>query len=151
LQRTGRRRADGHRARGFHHRGHHPRRARHAPPRGRPHAGLDMGRRRRVRKLKDVQGTSGSYRVGGIEITDSALAEAMDSGLDRVEALLRDEVRSGYEFVVETSLHLIEAGGKRFRPLFTLLAGQIGPRAGSPQVVTAATVVELVHLATLYH
>src|SRR3954470_3482222 len=65
--------------------------------------------------------------------------------------MLHREVRSDYEFVTETSLHLIDAGGKRFRPLFTLLAGQVGPRAGSSDVITAAAVVELVLLATLYH
>src|SRR5690606_5261963 len=38
-----------------------------------------------------------------------------------------------------------------FRPLFTLLTAELGPTPHNPQVVTAATVVELVHLATLYH
>ena len=37
-------------------------------------------------------------------------------------------MHSDYHFVTETSLHLIDAGGKRFRPLFTLLAAQLGPR-----------------------
>jgi heptaprenyl diphosphate synthase len=60
-------------------------------------------------------------------------------------------VQSDYQFVSETSLHLIDAGGKRFRPLFALLAGHVGPRAGSSEVVVSATVVELIHLATLYH
>ncbi|WP_051581325.1 polyprenyl synthetase family protein [Pseudonocardia acaciae] len=82
---------------------------------------------------------------------DPALAEAIDNGLARVEEVLHREVRSDYDFVVETSLHLIDAGGKRFRPLFTLLAGQVGPQPDSPGVVTAGAVVELVHLATLYH
>jgi heptaprenyl diphosphate synthase len=98
-----------------------------------------------------VQGSSGTHQVGGIEFADPGLAEAMAAGLVKVEELLHREVRSDYEFVTETSLHLIDAGGKRFRPLFTLLAGQVGPRAGSSDVITAAAVVELVHLATLYH
>jgi len=44
----------------------------------------------------------------------------------------------------------VDAGGKRFRPLFTLLAAHVvdGPR---PEVITAAAAVELVHMATLYH
>ena len=59
---------------------------------------------------------------------------------------------SDYHFVTETSLHLIDAGGKRFRPLFTLLGAQMGPRPGvADEVLTAAAVVELIHLATLYH
>ena len=60
-------------------------------------------------------------------------------------------MQSEYQFVAETSLHLIDAGGKRFRPLFTLLGAQMGPRPESDEVLTAAAVVELIHLATLYH
>jgi len=89
--------------------------------------------------------------VAGVEFLDANLAEVVDGGLGRVEELLRREVRTQYDFVTETSLHLMEAGGKRFRPLFTLLAGQVGPRGDSPDVVIAAAVVELIHLATLYH
>jgi heptaprenyl diphosphate synthase len=48
-------------------------------------------------------------------------------------------------------LHLFMAGGKRFRPLFTVLAAQIGPRPDGWEVTTAAAVIEMVHLATLYH
>jgi heptaprenyl diphosphate synthase len=59
-------------------------------------------------------------------------------------------VKSDYPFVTETSAHLLTAGGKRFRPLVVLLAAQFGdPQA--PGVVPAAVVVELTHLATLYH
>jgi geranylgeranyl pyrophosphate synthase len=89
--------------------------------------------------------------IAGVELGDTGLAAATAAGLDRVEDLLHREVRSEYGFVTETSLHLIEAGGKRFRPLFTLLGAQIGPRPDSAEVITAAVVVELIHLATLYH
>jgi heptaprenyl diphosphate synthase len=92
-----------------------------------------------------------THIVAGVELSDPGLAEATTSGLARVEDLLHREVRSEYRFVTETSLHLIDAGGKRFRPLFTLLGAQMGPRPDSDQVVTAAAVVELIHLATLYH
>jgi heptaprenyl diphosphate synthase len=98
-----------------------------------------------------VQGTNDIHQIAGVQLADHGLARAIDEGLVLVEDLLHREVQSNYEFVTETSLHLIDAGGKRFRPLFTLLAGQVGPRAGSPDVVTAAAVVELIHLATLYH
>ncbi len=44
----------------------------------------------------------------------------------------------------------MHAGGKRFRPLLVLLAAETGdPEADG--VVTAACVVELTHLASLYH
>nr|WP_226363982.1 polyprenyl synthetase family protein [Pseudonocardia abyssalis] len=89
--------------------------------------------------------------MAGVELGDAELAGATTAGLEQVEDLLRREVHSDYRFVTETSLHLIEAGGKRFRPLFTLLGAQMGPRPDSTDVVTAAAVVELIHLATLYH
>lgn len=72
--------------------------------------------------------------------------------MQQVEELLRREVQSEFRFLTETSLHLVDAGGKRFRPLFTLLAGQFGPDQDRTQeIVRAAAVVELIHLATLYH
>jgi heptaprenyl diphosphate synthase len=89
--------------------------------------------------------------IAGVEVSDPQLAVAMAAGLDRVEELLHRTVHSDYLFVTETSLHLIDAGGKRFRPLFTLLGAQVGPRPDADDVVTAAAVVELIHLATLYH
>jgi geranylgeranyl pyrophosphate synthase len=67
-----------------------------------------------------------------------------------VEERLRDALKSNYPFVTEASRHLVEAGGKRYRPLLVLLAAQFGdPHA--PGVVPSALVVELTHLATLYH
>jgi heptaprenyl diphosphate synthase len=88
--------------------------------------------------------------LSGLEFADPALADSVQSGLDRVEALLREAVRSDFDFVVETARHLVDAGGKRFRPLLTLLAAHIGNPDG-PGVIESAAVVELTHLATLYH
>ena len=45
----------------------------------------------------------------------------------------------------------MEAGGKRFRPLLVLLAAETGAHPDSDDVITAACVVELTHLASLYH
>ena len=89
--------------------------------------------------------------IAGVELGDPELVAATSGGLERVEELLYREVTSGYRFVTETSRHLMDAGGKRFRPLFTLLGAQMGPRPDADEVVTAAAVVELIHLATLYH
>ena len=92
-----------------------------------------------------------SNAIAGVELGDPGLATATSEGLERVEDLLHREISSEYGFVTETSLHLIDAGGKRFRPLFTLLGAQMGPRPDAAEVITAAAVVELIHLATLYH
>jgi heptaprenyl diphosphate synthase len=83
-------------------------------------------------------------------LADPALESDIRDGLRLVEELLGTSVKSDYAFVTETSRHLVDAGGKRFRPLLVLLAAQFGdPHA--PGVVPAAAVVELTHLATLYH
>jgi heptaprenyl diphosphate synthase len=84
------------------------------------------------------------------DLADPGLVTAVRSGLDRVEDVLHTVVHSDVEFVRATALHLVEAGGKRIRPLFTLLAAQFGDPERS-EVVTAAAAVELVHIATLYH
>lgn len=87
----------------------------------------------------------------GIDLADPALSDRVAAGMARVEELLTAEMRSPFPFVTQASSHLKDAGGKRFRPLFTLVAAGVGPHADSDDVITAAAVVELVHLATLYH
>jgi heptaprenyl diphosphate synthase len=81
---------------------------------------------------------------------DPDLAGSLTSGLDDVESLLRTSLDSDYPFVTEASRHLVDAGGKRFRPLLVLLAAHLGDHRASG-VTPAAAVVELTHLATLYH
>jgi heptaprenyl diphosphate synthase len=88
--------------------------------------------------------------TSGIEFVGPELEPEIRTGLDAVESLLRSSVKSDYPFVTETSQHLLTAGGKRFRPLVVLLAAQFGDPA-APGVLPAAVVVELTHLATLYH
>ena len=86
----------------------------------------------------------------GIPGVESQLENEILNGLDDVEKLLASHIQGDYPLVVETSRHLIEAGGKRFRPMITLLASQFGSGI-SAQVVSAAVVCELTHVATLYH
>ena len=86
----------------------------------------------------------------GIEFGDSQLETAVRSGLLAVEDLLRASVHSDDAFVSEPARHLVAAGGKRFRPLVVLLAAAFGDLQAAG-VVQAAVVVELTHLATLYH
>ncbi len=89
--------------------------------------------------------------LAGIELTDPELLARVSGGLERVEALLKSEVVSEFGFVTEAASHLMLAGGKRLRPLFTLVAAGVGPKPDSDELITAAVVVELIHLATLYH
>ena len=74
-------------------------------------------------------------------------------GLEAVEERLRASVSDARDLVSELTSHLAKAGGKRMRPLLTLVAAQFGDleRAFSDEVLTAATGIELTHLASLYH
>jgi heptaprenyl diphosphate synthase len=68
----------------------------------------------------------------------------------QVESLLLSHTKSDYPFVDETAHHLVAAGGKRLRPLLTLLTAQFGDPTGRG-VIAAAVACEITHLATLYH
>jgi heptaprenyl diphosphate synthase len=78
------------------------------------------------------------------------LTERLQAGLSDVDALLRSVVDHDDPFIADASAHLVEAGGKRFRPMLTLLAAELG-NGINKNVVAAATGVELTHLASLYH
>jgi heptaprenyl diphosphate synthase len=85
-----------------------------------------------------------------VEIADATLASEVQEGLALVEERLRESARAYHEVLAVSSIHLMEAGGKRVRPTLVLLAAQFGdPR--DPRVVPAAVALELTHLATLYH
>lgn len=86
-----------------------------------------------------------------LPILDEALAERLRTRMAVVEEALVGHIHSEAEFITEAARHLMEAGGKRFRPLLVLLAAEAGEKVDSDQVVTAACVVELTHLASLYH
>jgi heptaprenyl diphosphate synthase len=86
-----------------------------------------------------------------LPVTDPALADRLQERMEVVEQALATHVRSRAGFVTEAAGHLMAAGGKRFRPLLVLLAAETGDRPASDEVVTAACVVELTHLASLYH
>jgi heptaprenyl diphosphate synthase len=99
----------------------------------------------------NVDDAAGGPFATALRLTsDATLDAAVRSGMAEVERRLKIAASSDVSFVTEASRHLVDAGGKRFRPLLVLLAAQFGdPRA--PGIVPAAVVVELTHLATLYH
>ncbi|MGH3277374.1 MAG: polyprenyl synthetase family protein [Streptosporangiaceae bacterium] len=88
--------------------------------------------------------------TAGVDLPDAALASDVAAGLAEVEEGLRDAVRAEHVVLTQASTHLLEAGGKRLRPLLVLLAAQFGDPSDT-RVVPAAVAVELTHLATLYH
>ena len=74
----------------------------------------------------------------------------LSARMDAVERFLFDHAAGEFPFATETSRHLISAGGKLFRPMLTLLASNYGDPTRE-EIIKAAVVVELTHLATLYH
>ncbi|MFJ4540971.1 polyprenyl synthetase family protein [Streptomyces tibetensis] len=86
----------------------------------------------------------------GLSVRDQALEADVQAGLTAVEEGLLEATKSEVPFITEAAQHLVRAGGKRFRPLLVMLSAQFGDRH-APGIVPSAVVVELTHLATLYH
>lgn len=86
----------------------------------------------------------------GIPDLDPSLEADLALGMQGVEELLREHIKGDYPLVEETSRHLVAAGGKRLRPLLTLISSHFGDSTRK-EIIPAAVVCELTHLATLYH
>lgn len=84
------------------------------------------------------------------KVVDKALLKKIQSGLELVEVELLKAVTHTDPVANVTSRHLLEAGGKRLRPVLVLLGAALGDDS-KEEVTKAAVVVELTHLATLYH
>jgi heptaprenyl diphosphate synthase len=86
----------------------------------------------------------------GIPGLAPALEAELTEGMAKVESLLLSHIQGDYPLVEETSRHLVAAGGKRLRPLLTLLASHYGDK-NKFGIIESAVVCELTHVATLYH
>jgi len=84
------------------------------------------------------------------KVVDKELIRNIQSGLEQVEIELGNAVSHTDPVANVTSRHLLDAGGKRLRPVLVLLAAGLG-KGNIPEVIKSAVVVELTHLATLYH
>jgi heptaprenyl diphosphate synthase len=93
---------------------------------------------------------SGTPAVLALPGVSADLRARLQEGLAAVDALLDARLAHDDDFIAEASGHLAQAGGKRFRPMLTLLAAELGS-GRNDQVVAAAAGVELTHLASLYH
>jgi octaprenyl-diphosphate synthase len=79
------------------------------------------------------------------------LATYLAGDMDAVNALIRDRMASKHApRIPEVTAHLVEAGGKRLRPMLTLAAARLCGYDGPFHVHLAAT-VEFIHTATLLH
>ena len=82
---------------------------------------------------------------------DPAFEALVRERLDAVEARLKTTAAAQTAFTTDAAQHLLSAGGKRFRPLLVVLASQLYPGADPSLVDRAAVVMELTHVASLYH
>ncbi|MDN6555404.1 MAG: polyprenyl synthetase family protein [Acidipropionibacterium acidipropionici] len=80
------------------------------------------------------------------EFTDFVSAK-----LELVEQELSRQAGSDTPFIDQAANHIIEAGGKRFRPLLVVLCSRFGGQVADEDLVRAAVVMELTHVASLYH
>ncbi|MGH1356007.1 MAG: polyprenyl synthetase family protein [Thalassovita sp.] len=79
------------------------------------------------------------------------LAAELADGMDAVNTLIRKRMASKHApRIPEVTAHLVEAGGKRLRPMLTLAAAELCGYGGPYHVHLAAT-VEFIHTATLLH
>lgn len=78
------------------------------------------------------------------------LAALTEDGMRRVDSLIHDRLSSRADVIPEIGAHIVDAGGKRLRPMLTLAgAGMFHPRGDAPFKLAAA--VEFIHTATLLH
>ncbi len=70
---------------------------------------------------------------------------------ERFEERLLQVAVADSPFVTEAATHIIAAGGKRFRPLLVFVAAMLGGDVDEDRLIDAALVVELTHVASLYH
>ena len=85
------------------------------------------------------------------EQTREDLAESVRDQLDLIEVALLKSAEAATPMVTEVAQHIILAGGKRFRPQLVVLTSHLGPTPAPQEVLQAAVVVELTHVASLYH
>jgi heptaprenyl diphosphate synthase len=84
------------------------------------------------------------------KVSDRALLKSLESGLEIVEENLKQATSHADKIAGASARHLVDAGGKRVRPTLVLLSAQLGD-VKNQDIIDAAVVVELTHLATLYH
>lgn len=79
------------------------------------------------------------------------LSAVLATDMERVNALIRTRMASEHApRIPEVTAHLVEAGGKRLRPMLTLATARLCGYDGEHHIRLAAT-VEFIHTATLLH
>ncbi|MDQ0299441.1 heptaprenyl diphosphate synthase [Salibacterium salarium] len=74
----------------------------------------------------------------------------LKSDIERIEEELEIAVQANHPVLQEASLHLLQAGGKRIRPVFVLLSAKFG-NYDIERIKHIAVALELIHMASLVH
>ncbi|OIU71236.1 heptaprenyl diphosphate synthase component II [Rossellomorea aquimaris] len=74
----------------------------------------------------------------------------LKTDIDQIEKELETAIESDSRLLNQASLHLLQAGGKRIRPVFVLLSAKFG-EYDIDSVKNAAVALELIHMASLVH
>ena len=85
------------------------------------------------------------------QIKDIIPFEDLWNNLDILEDRLLEVSSSENQYLEDISQYLIKAGGKRFRPIVSLLAGKFGDSNNQRKIIDAGVAVELIHIGSLYH
>lgn len=119
-----------------------------------------VGAAQKLSHGQQIRGSAPQCReagIGGMGLDEAAqkphdrLAGWLAPDMEAVNALIRTRMASEHApRIPEVTAHLVEAGGKRLRPMLTLAAARMCGYEGEHHVKLAAT-VEFIHTATLLH
>ncbi len=85
------------------------------------------------------------------QITEDQFAASLSAFLDEFEPILKKKAIADNPYTTQVAHHVIDGGGKRFRPAMVYTAAQCGSHIDRQRLISAALVMELTHVASLYH
>lgn len=74
----------------------------------------------------------------------------MNKDISLIEERIREVTLTDNDMIQSVSNHLLDAGGKRIRPIFVLIASQFG-KVNKELIINVAVALELIHMASLVH
>lgn len=80
-----------------------------------------------------------------------SLKKFMAGELSRVKKIVKKELKPNGTIVNDKSFALFNSGGKKLRPMFTILTGRLGDEAHYDNVLKTGASLEMLHMATLVH
>ena len=103
-----------------------------------------------MKHLSSISSNFGLADAVSSTAAERELVARLDAGLQRIETSLESNLHFGDAHTDTIARYLFEAGGKRVRPLLALITAEYGDSAHT-DIIMGAQVLELIHLATLYH